>query len=175
MRLLLLRHAKSEKAEAGTRDRDRALTARGRSDAPLVGAYMARHALIPEVVLASPARRTRETWERLAPALAAAPRVSYEDRLYAAGAQAIIALVKETAPTVGALLLIGHNPGLHEAARLLIASGDVETREQLNERLPTSGLVVIDFAGKDWHKVHSHGGRLERFVTPRSLAEADRA
>ena len=40
--------------------------------------------------------------------------------------------------------------------------------------LPTSGLAVIDFAGKDWRKLHPHGGRLERFVSPRSLAEADR-
>src|SRR5262249_21539019 len=97
-----------------------------------------------------------------------------EERLYNAGAEAIIALVKKTAPAVRALLVIGHNPGLHEAARRLIASGDVETRERLNEGLPTSGLAVIDFAGKDWRKVHPHGGRLERFVSPRSLAEADR-
>src|SRR5262249_42815230 len=69
---------------------------------------------------------------------------------------------------------VGHNPGMHEAARLLIASGDVEQRERLNEGLPTSGLAVIDFAGQDWRKLHAHGGRLERFVTPRSLAAADR-
>ncbi len=82
--------------------------------------------------------------------------------------------MKETKPAVRTLLVIGHNPGLHDAARLLIASGDVEARERLNEGLPTSGLAVIDFAGKDWRKLHARGGRLERFVTPRSLAEADR-
>jgi phosphohistidine phosphatase len=82
--------------------------------------------------------------------------------------------VKATDPAVGALMVIGHNPGLHELARLLIASGDVEARERLNEGLPTSALAVIDFPGKDWRKVHPHGGRLERFVSPRSLAAADR-
>jgi phosphohistidine phosphatase len=61
------------------------------------------------------------------------------------------------------LLVIGHNPGLHDLARMLIASGDVEARERLNEGLPTAG-----------RKLHVHGGRLERFVTPRSLAAADR-
>jgi phosphohistidine phosphatase len=75
---------------------------------------------------------------------------------------------------VRALLMIGHNPGLHDAARSLIASGDVEARERLNEGLPTSGLVVIDFPGKDWRKLHAPGGRLDRFITPRSLASADR-
>ena len=144
------------------------------ADAPVIGAYMARHALIPDLVLVSTAERTRQTWERVATALTTPPRVAYEERLYNAGAEAIIALVKGTAAMVRTLLVVGHNPGLHEAARRLIASGDVETRERLNEGLPTSGLAVIDFAGKDWRKLHPRGGRLERFVSPRSLAEADR-
>ena len=174
MRLMLLRHAKSEKTEAGRSDRERRLDARGQSDAPVIGAYMARHALIPDLVVVSTAARTRETWEQLATALPKEPPVSVEDRLYNAGWQAILAAVKATAPSVATLMVVGHNPGLHELARHLIASGDVEARERLNEKMPTSSLVVIDFAGKDWRKVHPHGGRLERFVSPRSLAEADR-
>jgi len=174
MRLMLLRHAKSEKAEPGMSDQPRRLNARGKNDASVIGAYMARHGLVADLVLVSTAERTRQTWERVAGALAKPPRVVYEDGLYNAGADAIIALVKKTAPAVRTLLVVGHNPGLHEAARRLIASGDVEARERLNEGLPTSGLAVIDFAGKDWRKLHPHGGRLERFVSPRSLAEADR-
>jgi phosphohistidine phosphatase len=174
MRLILLRHAKSEKSEPGMRDRARRLNARGENDAAVIGVYMARHALIPDLVLVSSAERTRETWERLAPALSPSPRVTFEDRLYNAGTEAILAVVKETAPEVRTLMVIGHNPGLHDVARLVIASGDVEARERLNEGLPTSGLAVIDFAGDSWHKLHPHGGRLERFVSPRSLAAADR-
>ena len=174
MRLLLLRHAKTEKAEPGMRDHVRRLTERGEHDAPVLGAYMARHKLVPDRVLVSTAERTRQTWEYLAPTLSARPRVTYEDRLYDAGADAILALVRKTEPEVRALLVIGHNPGLHDLARLLIASGDVEARERLNEGLPTSGLAVIDFAGDNWRKLHPQGGRLERFVSPRSLATADR-
>ena len=69
-------------------------------------------------------------------------------------------------------MVIGHNPGLHEVARILIAAGDVEARKRLSEGLPTAGLAVIDFAGEDWRKLHPDGGRLERFVTPRSLRAA---
>ena len=173
MRLILLRHAKAEKAEAGQRDHTRRLNARGRDEAPVIGAYMARHGLVPDRALVSTSARTRETWERVATELSARPQVINEERLYNAGSEAILALVKETEPAVRTLLLVGHNPGLHDLARLLIATGDVEARERLNENLPTSGLAVIDFAGKDWRKVHAHGGRLERFVSPRSLA-ADR-
>lgn len=174
MRLMLLRHAKTEKAEAGMRDDERRLNARGQHDAPLIGGYMARHALIPDRVMVSTAERTRETWQRLAEALAADPQVDYEERLYNAGGETILALAKQIEPPVRTLLMIGHNPGLHDLARLLIASGDVEARERLNEGLPTSGLAVIDFAAQDWRKVHPRGGRLERFVSPRSLAAADR-
>ena len=174
MRLMLLRHAKAEKAEAGLRDHERHLNARGQHDAPLIGAYMARHALIPDRVMVSTSERTRETWQRLAEALAAVPPVDYEERLYNAGSETILALAKHIEPPVRTLLMIGHNPGLHDLARLLIASGDVEARERLNEGLPTSGLAVIDFAAPDWGKVHPRGGRLERFVSPRSLAAADR-
>jgi phosphohistidine phosphatase len=70
--------------------------------------------------------------------------------------------------------MIGHNPALHDLANELIGSGEVEARESLNEKLPTSGLVVIDFAFDDWSELHDSSGRLERFVTPRSLgASAD--
>src|SRR5262249_18666557 len=147
---------------------------RGKTEAGVLGAYRAGLGLGAALALVSTAERTRQPWERVAAALSKPPRVVYEDRLYNAGPDAIIALVKKTAPAVRSLIVVGHNPGLHEAARRLIASGDVEARERLNEGLPTSGLAVIDFAGKDWRKLHPHGGRLERFVSPRSLAEADR-
>jgi phosphohistidine phosphatase len=174
MRLMLLRHAKSEKAEPGQRDHERRLNDRGERDAETIGAYLARHELLPDLVAVSTSQRTRQTWEHVAAMLSASPPASFEERLYNAGAEAILAVVKETKPAVRTLMVIGHNPGLHEGARLLIASGDVEARERLNEGLPTTGLAVIDFAGKDWRKLHPHGGRLERYVTPRSLAAADR-
>ena len=172
MRLILLRHAKAEKAEPGEEDRQRRLNERGRDDARTIGAYLARHQLIPDLILASPALRTRETAERIVRELPSAPPATYEARLYNAGAQMLVSVMRETKSAVGTLLVVGHNPGLHELARLLIASGDVEARELLAEALPTAGLVVIDFAGKDWRKLHPHGGRLERFVTPRSLVRS---
>ena len=69
-RLLLLRHAKAERSQPGGRDHDRVLTQRGRADAKTLGAYLARHRLVPDRALVSTAARTRETWERVAPGLA---------------------------------------------------------------------------------------------------------
>src|SRR5262245_64985509 len=111
MRLLLLRHAKAEKAEGGTPDRDRPLNARGRKDAPSIGAYMAHHALSPERAVVSDSRRTRETWERLATVLPAAPPVTYEDALYHATPEAIVNIIRDSTRSARTLLLVGHNPG----------------------------------------------------------------
>jgi len=172
MRLMLLRHAKAEKAEPGKKDRERRLEKRGRGDAETIGAYLQHHALVPDDAVVSPSERTRQTWKHVAGALTEPPAPRFDDRLYNAGVDTMLAVIRDTAPATHALLLIAHNPGMHDLARLLIASGDVEARERLNEGLPTSGLVVIDFAGPDWRAVHPHGGRLERFVSPRLLAEA---
>jgi len=172
MRLLILRHAKAERGAPGMRDRDRPLNPRGRKDSSRMGAYLARHALLPDYALVSPALRTRETWDGAASAFPAPVPADFEERLYDAGADTIVAALRAMASRARTLLVVGHNPGLHEAARLLIASGDVEARERLNEGLPTSGLAVIDFAGDDWGKLHPHSGRLERFVTPRLLKAA---
>ena len=172
MRLLIFRHAKAEKSAPGMPDRDRPLNPRGVKDALRMGAYMARHALMPDRALVSPALRTRETWDTLAAAFSGAVPVRHEDRLYDATPEAISAALREAEPSAGGLLVVGHNPGLHETARLLIASGEVEARERLNEGLPTAGLAVIDFPGADWKTLHPHSGRLERFVTPRLLRAA---
>ena len=145
-RLLLLRHAKAERSQPGGRDEDRVLTDRGRRDASRIGSYMARHAFIPGRALVSPAARTRETWELLAAGLGTAPPVDFDERLYNALPHSILQTVKETAADVGALLTIGHNPGLQELVAMLVASGDIDARERLGEDFPTSALAVISFA-----------------------------
>jgi phosphohistidine phosphatase len=170
-RLLLLRHAKTERAEPGERDRDRKLTARGRADAPIIGTYMARHRLLPDLALVSPATRAEETWALVAAAFKKAPRTVNDARIYNATPAALTELIRAT-PDAQGLLIVGHNPSLHDLAVQLIASGDVEARERVNEKLPTSGLVVIEFPFDDWSRLDRSSGRLERFVSPRLIAEA---
>ena len=171
-RLLLLRHAKAERSDPGSRDISRVLIERGRKDAAKIGAYMAGHALIPDRVVLSPAARTQETWKYAAAAFKPQPTALQAEQLYDATPHDIIGIIKEAPASAHMLMLIGHNPGLHEAALMLIASGDIDTRERLREGLPTSGLIIVDFAFDDWSKVHPQSGRLERFVSPKSLEAA---
>lgn len=169
-RLLLLRHAKSDWAQGGQRDADRALAERGRQVAPLMGHYLARHGLRPDHVLVSPARRTRETSELVLPAFAEAPAVAYEPRIYEAPAKTLLEVVRDASSTVHTLLLIGHNPGVQELASLLMAGGDIRARLSLLEKFPTAALAVIDLPVDNWREVEPHSGRLDRFITPRALS-----
>jgi phosphohistidine phosphatase len=171
-RLLLFRHAKSERSAAGMPDRDRALIERGRKDAAKIGAYIASHHLLPERVVLSPATRSQETWKYAAAAMKPAPAAMSSEKLYDATPHAILSVIKDSPASAHSLLVVGHNPGLHELAVMLIATGDVEARERLREKLPTAGLVIIDFALDDWSRLHPASGRLERFVSPRSLEAA---
>nr|AIA12656.1 Histidine phosphatase superfamily (branch 1) [uncultured bacterium] len=171
-RLLLFRHAKAERSQPGMEDRARKLEERGRKDAAKIGAYMASHALVPDQVMTSPSARTQETWKFAAAAFRTPLKVSEVERLYDATANTILGVVRAAAPATHTLLIVGHNPGLHELATMLVASGDIEARERLREKLPTSGLAIIDFPLDDWGKLHPQCGRLERLVTPKSLAAA---
>lgn len=171
-RLMLLRHAKTEKGAPGARDYDRVLVERGIDDSQQIGAYMARHALVPDLVIVSGAARAQQTWTRVSPSFKSKPATRDDDRLYDAEAGRILKVVQETESKVHTLLVVGHNPGLHDLGRLLIASGDVEAREQLNENLPTAGLLVIDIALDGWSRVHAHCGRLDRFISPKLLGLA---
>ena len=169
-RLMLLRHAKSH-WPTGVADRDRPLAARGREAAPVMGRYLADELLLPDLVLISPAKRTVETWEMVAPMLPEKPATQYEPRIYEAKVERLLDVVQDIEGNVRTLLMIGHNPGFVELATLLTGHGDRYAAARMSQKYPTCGLAVLDFAVDDWRDVAERGGRLDRFVTPASLGE----
>ena len=98
------------------------------------------------------------------------PAMQSVEDLYNASPSAMLDVVKQAA--AGSVLIVGHNPGVQEFALLVIATGDIETRERLREGFPTSGLAIVDFAFDDWASLHPHSGRLERFVSPKWIEAA---
>ncbi len=169
-RLMLLRHAKTEQAAPGARDRDRKLMKRGRSDAAMIGAYMARQGLVPDLALVSPATRAQETWLLAAAAFTPAPPMLTDEHIYNADIEKLLGVVGEARTEAHSLIVVGHNPGLHDLAMLLIASGEAKARDRIRDKLPTSGLVVVDLPIDDWPLVQAQTGRLERFISPGLIA-----
>jgi phosphohistidine phosphatase len=133
-RLHLLRHAKSSWDAAGLPDRDRPLAPRGRRAVVALRQHFADLALQVDLVLCSPARRTRETWAGVADGLAGKPGVEFAEQIYDADVADLLVLVRETDPDVGSLLLVGHNPGFGDLAYDLAGDGDPAALARL--RLP---------------------------------------
>jgi phosphohistidine phosphatase len=174
-RLLLLRHAKTENDAPSGRDQDRRLDNRGRLDAAEIGGWIGRHPPFPESVLVSTAVRATQTWEIAWDAmqhLMPQPRVEFQPELYGADpAQLLEAVHAAVAADPKTLMLVGHNPGMHELALMLTGSGDDAGRKALGDNLPTSGLAIFDFEIDDWSDVAFRRGRLARFVSPRLLKQ----
>jgi phosphohistidine phosphatase len=179
-RLMLLRHAKTEHDAPSGQDHDRRLDDRGRLDAAAVGGWIGRHLPVPEVVLVSTAVRAQQTWEIVRQAMqdaartvTAQPQVESLDELYGAEPAQLLQLIRMACSAdPRQLMVIGHNPGLHELALALAGSGDAAAKKALEDNLPTSGLAVLDFAIEDWNGVAFRCGTLVRFTSPKLLKQA---
>lgn len=170
-RLILLRHAKTERDAPSGRDQDRRLDERGHRDGADIGRWLAAENYRPDLALVSTATRAQETWELLRPAMPSV-RARHLPELYSADPSALLRIIHDAAKAdPKCLMIIAHNPGLHELALALIAGGDAGGRRALDANLPTSGVVIIDFKIDDWDDIGFRGGQLERFASPKLLRE----
>jgi phosphohistidine phosphatase len=172
--LLLLRHAKSSWDDATMPDRDRPLNARGRRSATAMRQAMRHLGLAPDIVLVSTARRTMETLQALEP-WDDTPLIDPMDSLYLANPMQLTAALHGVAETVRSVLLIGHNPGLHDLALSLAGDqamrGTGENERALADGFPTGALAEFVVPGS-WWDLRPGGGKLVRFLTPRMLEGA---
>jgi len=160
--LMVLRHAKAS-GVPGVNDRERELTARGRRDAAAAGAWLLAEGLRPDHVVCSTAQRTKETWERVSAALGAAggqAEVSYDRRVYDAGAGDLLGIVTEQPSEASTVLLVGHNPASHQLTVGLTGRSDLP--------FPTCALAVIRLPG-GWDQATAGEGELEHFWYPKQL------
>jgi phosphohistidine phosphatase len=160
-RLLLLRHAKSSWDDPNIDDHDRPLNGRGRRAAAQVGRYLRDEGMAPAVVLCSSALRTRQTLELLE--LDGDPEVLVEPELYGASAGELLDRLHRLHDATPSVLLIGHNPGMHDLA--VVLTGD-------HDRIPafpTAALAELSAPIATWPDLEPGGASLERLVTPKDL------
>ncbi len=168
-RLVLLRHAKSA-YPPDVADHDRPLAPRGRRAAPAAGRWLHETGCVPGLVLCSTARRARQTWELAAAQLPGPPPARYEDRIYAAPATGLLAVIREAAGQAGTLLVVGHHPGLQELALALAdpGGGDGGTLDRARAKFPTAAVAVLEVT-TPWPALRPGKARLTAFVTPADL------
>ncbi|WP_300396035.1 histidine phosphatase family protein [Henriciella sp.] len=169
-RLILMRHAKTEPWNEGVNDRDRILTPRGHGDAEAMAVALQQEGWSPDMALVSSARRTRETWQHLALVFPECRKLVTDD-LYLAGVPVIEELIKKHAGEASTVIVIGHNPGLHELSGSILRQAGSENHRasmKLAAKLPTSAAAF--FEQEDDGPYVPVLFKLVDFIKPKNLA-----
>lgn len=138
-RLVLLRHAAAA-SSVGLDDAERPLTDAGERDASAVGRWLRASGIFPDLVLCSSARRASQTWHSAAAELRRPPPVTHDQRIYRADEPTLLDIVRETDDNVCTLLLVGHNPPIHQLA------ADLTGAEEVRGRFPAAAVAVVSVA-----------------------------
>jgi phosphohistidine phosphatase len=161
--LFVLRHARAERDSETGRDFDRPLAEDGWRDAELVGREMRARGLEVDGLLASPAKRAKETVTAFERGYGPLEPV-YETGIYNAPVGQLLDIVGNADDSIERLMIVGHNPGFEELVRHL-------ADEWLAEGLPTAGLVAIELPADRWSDVRQRTGRISALIVPRDLRD----
>lgn len=165
-KLALLRHAKSDWDDMGTRDFDRGLNDRGRKGARLIGRHIGEYGTAWDVIIASSAERVQQT---LASALPDADPI-LDKRLYLASVDTIMEVIQDHADAADTVLVAGHNPGLQEMVFALVPpSQENALFDDAATKYPTATFAVFELDIDDWSELTEDCGKLVHLKRPRDL------
>lgn len=166
--LLVMRHGKSDRGVEVRRDFDRPLAKRGRKDAKRMGAWLRERKLRPDLVVASPAVRARDTADRVAEALGLdGGAIRREPRLYDATVERILGILGAVPESAMRVLIVGHNPGLEDL--VLHLGGDAVEIPGDGKILPTGAVARFSMPA-DWGRLPAGAGVLRGITRPKELA-----
>ena len=165
--LYLLRHGNAGMAGPGLGDQDRPLNPAGMRAGLGIGRFIAELAMPLDLVLCSTAERTRQTWAQVASCLDHPPEAEFEPALYLCAAAALHQRIRSLPVGADRVMVIGHNPGLHEIALFYCGSGQDVVLHQLHRDFPPAALAIFDFK-MPWSDLSGQTGYLQQFVTPKS-------
>jgi phosphohistidine phosphatase len=166
--LYVLRHAKSDWGDSSLRDFDRPLNERGWKAAKAIGREMRERDIAPDLVLVSPAARTTVTLARVEEGFGGKFNAVETRSIYLAETVTLIDLVRSAPAHADRLMIVGHNPGMHELV-LSLTEGPQDLRNEAAGKFPTGALAEISFDVRDWAEVAPGTGRIRSFVKPRDL------
>ena len=168
----LFRHAKSDWNDARLRDFDRPLNKRGRKGAEVMGRHINDHGIKWDRVLASPAVRVAQTIEIATAAAGGAPPINWDRRIYLASSATLIDLLREIEGDPGAVMMVGHNPGLEDLIFDLVPDDGSPLREIVEEKFPTATFAVLELAIEKWADAVEGCARIARLTRPRDVDPA---
>lgn len=167
--LHLLRHAKSSR-KADVEDFARPLTRRGCDAARRIGKNLPAHIGPLDLVLCSPARRARETMELALAGFDPKPRLVIENELYLADEERLLNRLSRLGEEDANVLLVAHNPGLHDLALALAQSSSPDFTALFSSKFPTAARASFEVRGP-WREIGERRHPLLAYRTPKSSGE----
>ncbi|MGR8919759.1 MAG: SixA phosphatase family protein [Gammaproteobacteria bacterium] len=142
-RLLLMRHAKSDWFSGAGEDFLRPLAERGTRDARRMGRWLAASGYLPDSVLSSPSRRTRQTVALLSAGAGVdlAARTAWCEPLYLGSVESLLAELAHHGKA-GGVMIVGHNPGLEDFLEWLLPRDALPNDHA--KRFPTGAIYVLE-------------------------------
>ncbi len=167
-RLTVLRHAKSSWDDDRLGDFDRPLNDRGWKAARRVGRQLKEKGTHFDLCLASTAARVRETLDGVGEAYGGTLPfpIRFEQQIYLATVEALVGLVRGLPDDSGAVLLVGHNPGLERLLVELSSDDKHGLRDKVAHKYPTAALAVLDLPVNHWVKVEPGIGTIVELSLP---------
>lgn len=158
--IYLLRHAKSSWKDESLSDIERPLNGRGKRAAETMGEFLKKEKIVVDLVLSSSAVRARQTIDRVLVSANIVTDVRFDERIYEAGVQRLVEIVRQIENGKKNVVLVGHNPGFEELLEWL--TGTIE-------RMQTGALAKIGLKTSSWNSVSEKSGTLEWIVRPKQL------
>lgn len=160
--LVLIRHTKTNLAELGQRDFDRALRKDRTDDAKNMANHLKELGLQPDLILCSPALRTKQTAEFFCEKLKYDfNKIVFDIRLYESSAVDYLEVVRETNEEIATLIVIGHNPSI-----TLFANQFLKKEIDI---VQTTGVVWLEFENDGWELHRKTPCQLTQFLTPKTI------
>jgi phosphohistidine phosphatase len=157
----LIRHAKSSWKDIDASDFERGLTKKGRKHIDTIGSYLKLRGVLPDHILSSCAVRTQETADLLAKKLEYDGQTEYLQELYFTDTETLKEILLMQDDTFDTVFVIGHNPQITDMANMLI--------DEHISKIPTMGVVAINFETDSWNELIHTEGKLDFFIYPKQF------
>lgn len=170
--LYLLRHAKSSWSKPGLDDFDRPLNPRGKATRDFLVDWFADNGIRPDLVICSPAKRTRQTLKPIKALWDPRPEIVFEASVYEAELATLKNTLRHASSDHRSILLVGHNPGLQQLALDLMDNGSDAHSQSLRTKFPTGAIACLTTNGESWKRMQGGSFHLQEFVLPREQMAA---
>ena len=163
-KVYIIRHAKSSWKDMSLDDFDRPLNKRGKRDAPFMGKKLKEQNIVPDIILASPALRSKKTAEKIARKVKYSKQIIYDKSLYESSVSELYIALTKINDENSIAFLFGHNTGINMF---------VESFVGLYDNVPTCGIVEVEFDCKSWKDISRQNAKLVSFDYPKKGLKCD--